>query len=127
MELERPSRRRIGLSVLAAIYIPALALMALTVLVSAVVDVELAVFSRDPAATFNANPLTGVQSHLGVLVWFVAGAICLFVAAVLHRERQDRTWIEFLVWSGAITSVLSLDDLFQIHEEIGRASCRERV
>ena len=117
MEADHQSRRRVGPGVLAATFGPAVLVLALTAAASAATHLPLALFVRDATATLGGNPLTGVQSHLGVLVWWAAAAVCFFGAALL-RERQDRSGTTFLVWSGSITAVLALDDLFQFHEDL---------
>lgn len=118
MEADHQSRRTMGPAVLAATFGPAVLLLALTAAASAAMRLPLALFVRDPAATLGGNPLTGVQSHLGVLVWWAAAAVCFFGAAVLRRTRHDRPGTAFLVWSACITAVLTLDDLFQVHEDL---------
>jgi len=112
------SGTRLRFSTVAAVYGPALVVLGLTILVSASADVPVAVFLRDPAATLHAHPLTGLLSHLGVLVWWAAASVCLFCGAVLGRAQADQRLRSFLVWSGVITAVLATDDLFQIHEEL---------
>jgi hypothetical protein len=118
METDHAARRRVGPAVIAATFGPAVALLALTAAASVVARVPLTVFSRDPTATLGGNPLTGVQSHLGVLVWWAAAAVCFLGAALLRRARRDPASTAFLVWSGSITAVLTLDDLFQFHEDL---------
>lgn len=118
METDYAPRPRIGRGVLAAISLLPAALLVLTIVASRRANVPLAVFSRDPAATFAGHPLTGVQSHLGVLVWWAGASIALFAAALLRHARGDRASSAFLVWSGVISAVLTLDDLFQFHEDL---------
>lgn len=100
-----------------AVYAPALLLLTLTLLGSAGAGVPLAKFSRDPMATLNGHPLTGVQSTLGVLVWCGAAAICLFIAATVQHPRTS-TMGRFFACSGAMTLLLALDDLFLFHEDL---------
>jgi hypothetical protein len=118
MKIDYAPRRGLGRGVLAAVLLPPAVLLALTVVASRAGDIPLGLFSRDPTATLNANPLTGVQSQLGVLVWWAGASISFFAGAVLHRARRDRTLVEFLRWSASITAVLTLDDLFQFHEDL---------
>ncbi|MFN2565544.1 MAG: hypothetical protein ABR499_11130 [Gemmatimonadaceae bacterium] len=118
METQYPSRRGAGLALLAAIYVPTVLFLALTVLASTAAHIPLATFSRDPTATLGGNPLTGVQSNLGVLVWWAAAGICFFAGAVLRRSPGEQSLVGFLTWSGSITGVLTLDDLFQFHEDL---------
>lgn len=110
--------RGVTLRALALTYLPAIALLAVTGGVSAVHGLDPALFTRDPAATFRANPITGLQSNVGILVWFLGAAITLFAGAVLPSGIEQRRWKSFFYWSGAITLALTLDDFFQIHEEV---------
>jgi hypothetical protein len=118
METDHAARRRVGPAAIAATFAPAVILLALTAAASTVASVPPATFSRDPTATLGGNPLTGMQSHLGVLVWWAAAAACFLGAALLRRARRDPAATTFLVWSGSITAVLTLDDLFQFHEDL---------
>lgn len=118
MEADYQSRRRVGPAVITATFGPAVVMLALTAAASAATGIPLATFVRDPAATLGGNPLTGVQSHVGVLVWWAAAAVCFFGAVLVRRETNDHSDTAFLVWSGTITTVLTLDDLFQFHEDL---------
>jgi hypothetical protein len=113
-----PSRTRLRFSTIAAVYGPALVVLGFTILVSASADVPVAVFLRDPADTLHAHPLTGLLSHVGVLVWWAAASVCLFCGAVLWRARADQRLRSFLAWSGVITAVLATDDLFLVHDAL---------
>lgn len=116
MEANNHSRTRLGPAVITATFGPAVVVLALTVAASAATGIPLATFVRDPAATLGGNPLTGIQSHVGVLVWWAAAAACFLGAALVRPHNQSDT--AFLVWSGTITAVLTLDDLFQFHEDL---------
>jgi hypothetical protein len=102
----------------ALIFGPPALLLGLTAWISATTQLEPAFFTRDPAAAMDAHPLTGVQSHLGVLVWWSAGVVSLFVAGVVRRRAGTAQLAAFLLWSGAITVVFALDDLFLLHEDL---------
>lgn len=106
-------------SVLAIIYGSTLIFLALTVLVSVYADVPLSFFSRDPTRTLHGHSLTGIQSNLGVLVWWAAASICVFGHVVLKRRQNNRRFSSFLLWSGVITFSLALDDLFLFHDDLG--------
>lgn len=75
-------------------------------------------FSRDPLNNLNIHPLTGIQSTLGALIWICTAGICLFGSAVLHSRHAMETVSLFFLWSGIITLILTLDDLFLIHEDL---------
>jgi hypothetical protein len=102
----------------AVIYLPVLATFALTALASAYADVPISLFLRDATATLDGHPLTGMQSNLGVLVW-AAAAICVFSSVILWQHQPfDKTLSAFFLWSGVITAVLLLDDLFLFHDDL---------
>jgi len=77
---------------------------------------------RDPLAVVEAHPLTGFVSNLGIVLWSAASGICLLTAAVLRRRGDDPESASFFLWSGVMTAVLALDDLYQFHEVIGPSS-----
>jgi hypothetical protein len=118
MQTDDAPRRRVSHALLALTVVPPIILIAATAVAHVIARIPLAVFSRDPTATLGGNPLTGVQSHVGVLVWWVAAGICIFAAAVVQRSGGGSRPVQFLLWSGSITAVLTLDDLFQVHEDL---------
>jgi hypothetical protein len=111
-----PNRARF--STLAAVYGSALLLVAVPPLVSASADVPVGVLLRDPTTTLRGHPLTGLQSNIGVLIWWAGASVCLFCAVALRRAQGHGGLRSFLLWSGVITAVLAGDDLFLIHEEL---------
>jgi hypothetical protein len=113
-----PRRAGLSVSTLAVIYGLTLLVIALPPLVSASADVPVAVLVRDPATTLGGHPLTGLQSHIGVLIWWGGASVCLFTAVVLWRMEGYTQARSFLLWSGIVTAVLAGDDLFLFHEEL---------
>jgi hypothetical protein len=107
-------------SSLAIIYAPVLLILAVTLWARFQADVPISFFSRDPTATLDGHPLTGIQSTLGVLVWCAAAGICFFTSVVLRRVQADKRFCSFLLWSGAISSVMALDDMFLVHEDLAK-------
>jgi len=87
------------------------------------------VIARDPIATLGGDPLTGVQSSLGVVIWWSAAAVCLFSWAVVRRAGDNHKIASFLLWSGLITAWLAFDDLFMFHDGIAQEflGLRERA
>jgi len=110
--------------VAAAIVVPPLVFLALTIVASRAMQVPLPNFSRDPTATLQGSALTGVQSNLGVLVWWTGAAVAFFAAQSLDGRRRDDVARRFLIWSAAITAVLTLDDLLQFHEDLAERYLR---
>ncbi len=100
------------------IYVPVLVFLGITALANVYADVPFAFFSRDPVRLLNGHPLTGIQSHLGVLLWSATAGICFFTYLALKPARV--TFASFLLWSGMVTLWLALDDLFLFHEDLAR-------
>lgn len=59
----------------------------------------------------------GIFSQVGVLFWCSCAAICFFCGVLLAKSRT-RKLSSFYFTSGAITSLLLIDDLFLIHEVV---------
>lgn len=104
--------------ILAALYVPAAALLLGAVVASHVTRRSLGVFTRDPTTIMGANPLIGVISSVGVLGWCATASLCLFTWGVTRHRVAGRLGDMFLLIPGLLTAVLMLDDLFQIHETL---------
>lgn len=81
-------------------------------------NTDFGLLTRDPAQLFNFNPLIGIISDFGILLWCSTASICFFVFVHL-RSKQDRIFGGFFVASAFLTFYLLLDDLFLIHEILG--------
>jgi hypothetical protein len=73
--------------------------------------------TRDLAALAHLEPLAGVLSNLGILLWAAAAGICLFVA-FSERGKLSPPLARFFLFAGLLTAYLMLDDFFQIHEDL---------
>ena len=104
--------------ILGGLYAPALGLLVLTVLVSAGIQVPVSMLTRDAAAVMEANPLYGMLSNIGILLWCSAGAICLFSAALVWNKEKESDSRLFLLFSGLFTLFLVFDDLFMLHDDL---------
>jgi hypothetical protein len=59
----------------------------------------------------------GVFSNLGVILWCVAATVSLFSLSVYtHASPQTKS---FLLYSGILGVILTLDDLLVVHENFG--------
>ena len=114
-DLPTPGTKR-RIASLAIVYGLTLGALALATLVSVYRDVPIEFVLRDPLSTLHANPLTGVLSNLGVLVWCAAAAICFLTRTLLRQQEGTDEMRAFLFWSGLISSMLLLDDFFQFHD-----------
>lgn len=108
---------KFALFLLSLYFLPLLFLVVLA-LVSLQLDIPIAVFTRDPAVTGKISPLSGIASHLGVLLLTASGAVCLFSVAILRSSLHKSRFSIFLLCSGLMSLLLALDDLFMLHENI---------
>jgi hypothetical protein len=69
-------------------------------------------------AIMEAPVYVGLLSNIGILFWCASATICIFSFAVLQKNLDDREVLLFLLFSGLMTVVLLLDDLFLYHEEV---------
>jgi hypothetical protein len=113
-----------GPGTFAIVYVPALLLLAGTMLVCVGGGVPPAFFCRDPMAPLEGHPLTGAQSTVGVFVWCGAAAICLFSGATLRKAGDNKTLWHFFACSGALTLLLALDDFFLVHDDLAERYLR---
>lgn len=109
-----------------AVYGAAGVVIAGFVLLSEVSGHPLAYFTREPAAALLEDTCEGMQcgyvgafSSLGVLVWSAGAVVCFLVAWLASQARLDAPAARSpFLYAGLLTSLLALDDLFQIHEAI---------
>lgn len=78
-------------------------------------EISLDSFTQDPNAQLNAPFYLGFFSNIGIMIWSAAVTICFYGAwrinGIAHPKAQ-----QFLLVSGLITLIMTLDDLFQMHE-----------
>jgi len=95
--------------------IPAILILAGVALVSILLDINLGLLTRDPTSIAEINPLSGILSNFGIIMWCTAAAVCFFAAAAIRNtESNDFFW--FLFCSGLLSAYLLFDDFFQFHE-----------
>ena len=104
-------------SILAIVYALLLALLVSVGIISAQFDITVDMFTRDPAALFDASPFIGVLSNIGILFWCSTVAICFFAVA-FQLKNGNKIAAKFLIFSGLLTALLLFDDLFMFHETV---------
>jgi hypothetical protein len=103
--------------VLGLSYLLLLALLASVAAISEYFHVPVSKFTRDPTQILNGHPFTGILSNIGILFWCSTAAICFFSAAIQWKSKRSES-LKFLLFSGMISLLLLLDDLFLLHEII---------
>lgn len=70
--------------------------------------------TRDPISLGGLNPIFGIVSNVGILLWCAATTICFFCATLV----KDAIAARFLLVSGILSFFLMIDDFFVIHESL---------
>lgn len=101
-------------AVLMLVQLSVLLLLATLVAAAAWLDVPASAFVRDPAAIAGINPLNGLVSHLGAILWSATAGISLFTALLCASTEARGLFLYF----GTFTVLLLLDDVFMLHEAV---------
>jgi hypothetical protein len=94
----------------------ALLMTSLVALLNLFFDIPLGYLTRDISDVTPASFYVGFLSSLGIMLWSASAAICLLGASAMHRIHHQ-TFI-FLLCSGLLCVMLTLDDAFLFHEEV---------
>ncbi|HAD10880.1 MAG TPA: hypothetical protein DCF33_00430 [Saprospirales bacterium] len=86
-----------------------------SIFISTVREIPLDTFTQDPNAKMGAPFYLGLFSNISIIIWSAALTVCFYAASRMVKgvRRLDR---EFLIVSGLITLMMTLDDLYQVHE-----------
>ncbi len=72
----------------------------------------------DPAKIADSPFYLGMVTKFGIFLWCATAAICLFTALYLKPMNLSGKHQRFLFFAGVITTILMMDDAFQLHEEV---------
>jgi hypothetical protein len=73
---------------------------------------ELSFLTRDTSWALGGPFFAGWISSANAMVWCAAAVVCLFSSALVRRGE----WSTFLLWSGLLSLLLGVDDLFMLHD-----------
>jgi hypothetical protein len=105
--------------VIAQIFAPVLVWLAATLVLHVAGGLPLDLLTDDPTAALGGHPLTGAQSVIGAMLWWLTGGLCLFAWAVLRRTSASvPEAARFLLWFEVVTIALAIDDQFLVHEDL---------
>ncbi|HLT49725.1 MAG TPA: hypothetical protein VKZ90_04685 [Aequorivita sp.] len=85
--------------------------------ISQVYHVPFTKLTSDPTAIAGINPLSGVLSNLGVVLWCAATSCCV-LTAMIFRSIGSKKLYSFFLYSSFLSAFLMFDDLFQFHEDL---------
>lgn len=95
------------------VFLTALLIIFGVYLMSIITKVPPDFMTQDPIQTAKFPWYTGFLSNLGIMLWSVAIG-CIFSCAILLPNNRQKVW--FLIATGALSTVLALDDMFMLHE-----------
>ena len=72
-------------------------------------------FTNDPFVLGHLPFYAGIISNIGILLWCTTAAVCFFSAYMAMTGNSSGKYSFFLFCSGALTTLLLFDDLFQMH------------
>ncbi|MCG7588635.1 hypothetical protein [Photobacterium sp. OFAV2-7] len=72
----------------------------------------------DPILYLDGEIWTGFGSNMGILMWACSAAIALFCGTVMLSTATKKQEPYLLILLGSLTLLLSLDDLFLLHDAI---------
>ncbi len=75
-------------------------------------------FTRDIIGILGLGAHMGTISILGSMLWAVSAGICIFSAWTLQNRQPTLRLGRFLLFSGAVSVLLALDDALLLHDEI---------
>ena len=100
------------------VYLPTVLGLLLVGLISVKSDIPIMDFTRDPLSVMDAPFYIGIVSNIGIVFWAAGATICFFASAIVSRLPHSSNSTNFLLFGGIITTVLLLDDLFLLHEQV---------
>jgi hypothetical protein len=103
---------------LATIFIPGILFLAIMVIASKTTGVYFETLSRDPIQVLNGKPYIGLISNTGILFWCASAAILLFSSKISSLQKRPEKQTFFLFFSGLLTILMLIDDLFLMHDVI---------
>ena len=74
---------------------------------------------KDPSTIAGTHPFVGFVSNIGIVLWWMTSAICLYAGALAVAQRRNPADASFLIAGGLLTGLFAFDDLFLLHEWIG--------
>lgn len=74
--------------------------------------------AKDAADVIGYPPYYGMLSSWSSMMWMASAAICLFTATITRKDASDRGMWGFLLFSGLLSLMIAIDDLYLLHDRI---------
>lgn len=115
LKTRQPSSAHRDVKIIALVLAGALTFLALLLALAVQTGLEPWKLFADATSVANANPLSSAVSSLSIMSWTAAAALTLLAGAVA-RANHARTESRFLLFFGAWSLLLAVDDQFLLHE-----------
>jgi hypothetical protein len=74
--------------------------------------------AKDAADVIGYPPYYGMLSSWSSMLWMATSTVCLFTAAITWNSTSDRAMWRFVLFSGLLSFMLAVDDLYLLHDRI---------
>jgi hypothetical protein len=105
-------------SILLIMYIPTALFLLILAAARIKYDIAIKYFMEDANAMIGAPYYVGIASNIGILFWCSTAAICFFSYFLTKGDIRNAELRFFVLGSAVITSIMMLDDFFQLHEDV---------
>lgn len=107
-----------SLVTMAKIFLPGILVIVIAAICHTIFQIPFNVYTRDPIQTLNGKPYVGIISSIGILLWCASASVLFFSAILAGKQNMPGQLRQFLLYSGAFTSFMLLDDMFLFHDVI---------
>ncbi|MFM2063458.1 MAG: hypothetical protein RLZZ507_3128 [Cyanobacteriota bacterium] len=83
-----------------------------------ITDLPVYSFIADPLAVAKLPGYVGLFSNIGALMFCASATICFGTYLILNKIKPFRKYAALFLWSGILTFLLMIDDLFMLHETL---------
>jgi hypothetical protein len=102
-----------------SLYFCAFSFVGVSVILSKCLNIPFSYFTRDPLAITGSPPFYGLISNFGAILWSFSVGICFFTYSLLKERNNTQENISlFVFFSGTISAILLVDDMFLFHEKV---------
>lgn len=74
--------------------------------------------AKDAAEVIGYPPYFGILSSWSSMLWMATATLCLFTASVTWKDSVDHAMWRFLFFSGLLSLMIAVDDLYLFHDKI---------
>ncbi|HWR99811.1 MAG TPA: hypothetical protein VN249_04300 [Prolixibacteraceae bacterium] len=107
-----------SLAALVKIFLPGILVITVAGICHQIFQIPFNVYTRDPIQTLGGKPYVGIISSIGILLWCATATILFFSSVLAYNQGSPGEFVRFLLYSGAFTAFMLMDDMFLLHDVI---------